>query len=66
MSNRDEYNDTLPSMNIAFEVTNDIFMRFGAAKVMARPLLGNFAPSITAISVPTAAGSVGSITIGNP
>src|SRR6185295_20058785 len=43
-------------------------LRIGAAEVMARPLLGNLAPSITAISVPTTAGATsgGTMTIGNP
>ena len=49
-----DYSDTLPSINLAFEVTEDLLLRLGAAKVMARPLLGNLAPTITAISVPTA------------
>ena len=63
-----EYNDTLPSMNASFEITDDLLLRFGAAKVMARPLLANLAPSITAISAPTGAGATsgGTLTIGNP
>jgi len=63
-----DYNDTLPSLNIAFEATEDLLVRIGAAKVMARPLLGNLAPTITAISVPTLPGAVdgASLTIGNP
>jgi iron complex outermembrane recepter protein len=62
-----EYSDTLPSINLAFEVTEDLLLRLGAAKVMARPLLGNLAPTITAISVPTTPAVTGaSLTIGNP
>lgn len=61
-----EYDDTLPSLNIAYELTDDIMLRFGAAKVMARPLLGNLAPSITGLTIPSTAGSLGSITLGNP
>jgi TonB-dependent receptor len=62
------YTDTLPSMNAAFEVVNDLILRVGAAKVIARPLLANLAPSITAISVPTTVGATtgGTLTIGNP
>ena len=52
-----DYSDTLPSINLAFEVTEDLLLRLGAAKVMARPLLGNLAPTITAISVPTTRGA---------
>lgn len=35
------YNDTLPSLNLALSLTDDIVARFGAAKVMARPQIGN-------------------------
>lgn len=38
------YEDTLPSMNIAFDLTDEVVVRFGAAKVMARPSLGNLTP----------------------
>lgn len=62
-----EYNDTLPSLNLSYELVPDLLVRFAAAKVMARPLLGNLAPSITAISVPTNGNSTGgTMTIGNP
>jgi iron complex outermembrane receptor protein len=36
-----KYDDTLPSLNLALDVTNDLVVRFGAAKVMARPQIGN-------------------------
>ncbi len=36
-----EYQDTLPSLNLALNVTDDLILRFGAAKVMARPQIGN-------------------------
>lgn len=67
VSNDNEYVDVLPSINLAYEISDDFFIRFGAAKVMARPLLGNLAPSVTAFSVPTGAGANtgGSITLGN-
>ncbi|MGV3578973.1 TonB-dependent receptor [Brevundimonas sp.] len=35
------YDDTLPSMNLALEPMEDLIVRFGAAKVMARPQIGN-------------------------
>lgn len=61
------YSDTLPSLNLAYSLTPTLLTRFGAAKVMARPLLGNLAPSITALSVPTNGNSFGgTLTIGNP
>ncbi|CAN5261251.1 hypothetical protein BH11PSE2_BH11PSE2_09290 [soil metagenome] len=67
VSNSNNYDDVLPSANLVYEVTDKLYFRFGAAKVMARPLLGNLAPSITAFTVPTTAGAVdgGSLTIGN-
>ncbi|WP_395650782.1 TonB-dependent receptor domain-containing protein [Brevundimonas sp.] len=62
------YENTLPSMNLAYELTDTMIIRAGVAKVMARPLLGNLAPSVTAFSVPNGLGVTtgGSITIGNP
>jgi len=39
------YNDTLPSMNLALSPTDDIVVRVGAAKVMARPGLTNMNPA---------------------
>jgi TonB-dependent receptor len=62
------YSNTLPSANASFEIMPDMLLRAGYAQVMARPLLGNLAPSITAISVPTTAGATsgGTLTIGNP
>ncbi|HEX7800367.1 MAG TPA: TonB-dependent receptor, partial [Asticcacaulis sp.] len=41
--------------------------RFAAAKVMARPLLGNLSPAVTSISVPNTGNTTGgTLTIGNP
>ena len=63
-----KYHDILPSLNAAYELTDNMMVRLGVAKVMARPLLGNLAPSVTAFSTPTTAGATsgGSITLGNP
>ncbi len=36
-----EYDDTLPSLNLALEPRDDLVVRFGAAKVMARPQINN-------------------------
>ncbi len=35
------YDDVLPSLNLALEPMEDVIVRFGAAKVMARPQIGN-------------------------
>jgi len=36
-----EYSDTLPSLNLAFELTDNDILRFAAASVMSRPPVGN-------------------------
>jgi TonB-dependent receptor len=68
VSGSNTYDDWLPSVNLVFQLRDDLFVRGSAAKVMARPLLSNLAPSVTAFSVPSSAGanSGGSITVGNP
>jgi len=67
IAGENKYHDVLPSLNAAYEVADNMIIRFGAAKVMARPMLANLAPSVTAISVPTTGATVGaSLTVGNP
>jgi len=41
------YSDTLPSFNLVADVTPDFLVRLAAAKVMARPGLGNLTPGVT-------------------
>lgn len=36
-----EYSDTLPALNLAFELTDNDILRFAAASVMSRPPVGN-------------------------
>jgi len=55
------YTDTLPSMNLVLEPTDKLQVRFSAAKVMARPALGNLAAA-TSVSV---AGGSRSVSTGN-
>ncbi|NBW07104.1 MAG: TonB-dependent receptor [Caulobacteraceae bacterium] len=57
-----EYDDDLPSMNLVVEPTEDFLIRFGAAKVMARPGLG----SISAATNVSVAGGSRTVTTGNP
>ncbi len=38
------YTDTLPSLNLATNLSENLILRFAAAKVMARPQLGNLNP----------------------
>ncbi len=56
-----KYSDTLPSINLATDLTRDIVLRLGAAKVMARPQLGNLNPGGTISTTGTL-----SVTSGNP
>lgn len=63
-----EYTNNLPSLNMAYEVADNMIIRLGIASVMSRPMLGNLAPSVTAFTVPNGLGATSgaSITIGNP
>ncbi len=61
------YDDTLPAGNVTFEAFHNLHIRAAAAKVMARPLLGNLSPAVTGISVPSDGSSTGgTLTVGNP
>lgn len=60
-TNRD-YTDTLPAMNLVYEVTDDFLIRVGAAKVMARPDLGSLTPGSTV----NVSGAGRNVTAGNP
>jgi TonB-dependent receptor len=42
-----EYRDLLPSLNMVFELSPDLLLRFSAAKVMARADLGSLTPSVS-------------------
>lgn len=53
-----EYSDILPSLNLVWNLTDDVLLRFGTAKVMARPGLGNLSPGVN-ITVSGAARTVG-------
>jgi iron complex outermembrane recepter protein len=57
-----KYHDTLPSLNMVLEPRENFLIRFGAAKVMARPDLGSLTPGAT-ISV---SGAGRSVNAGNP
>ena len=42
-----DYDDFLPSLNMAFDLTDELVLRFAAAKVLTRPGLGNLTPGVT-------------------
>jgi len=44
---KNDYTDVLPSFNVAFDVTDDLIVRFAAARVMARPDYAKIAPQIS-------------------
>ncbi len=47
------YNELLPSLNIRYQVSDEVVARFGAARVMSRPDLAILSPS-TSINIQTA------------
>jgi iron complex outermembrane receptor protein len=57
-----DYDDVLPSLNLVYDFSDALLMRFGAAKVMTRPNLGQVTPG-AAVSV---AGNNRTVTVGNP
>jgi TonB-dependent receptor len=57
-----DYDDTLPSLNLVLEPRENFLIRFGAAKTMSRPDLGNLTPGAT-VSV---SGATRTVTAGNP
>jgi iron complex outermembrane receptor protein len=57
-----EYSDVLPSLNLVYDISDELLVRFGAAKVMTRPNLGNLNPG-AAVSV---SGNNRTVTAGNP
>jgi TonB-dependent receptor len=57
-----EYTDTLPSLNLVLEPSQDLLVRMAAAKVMARPALGDLTPG-GSVSLSTTPGTV---SFGNP
>lgn len=58
---KNRYDDWLPSANVSLNVTDNFLVRLAAAKVMARPQLGNLNPGGTISTT-----GVLSVTAGNP
>ncbi len=57
-----DYSDVLPSLNLVYDFSDTLLLRFGASKVMTRPNLGNLSPGST-ISV---SGNNRTVSSGNP
>ncbi|MFZ0547301.1 MAG: TonB-dependent receptor, partial [Candidatus Promineifilaceae bacterium] len=41
---KNDYSDTLPALNLVFDLREDLLLRLGVADVMARPSLGDLTP----------------------
>jgi iron complex outermembrane receptor protein len=54
------YTDILPSLNLKYELTDDVALRFAVSRTMSRPSLPQISPSITA------SGATQSLTANNP
>jgi iron complex outermembrane recepter protein len=57
-----KYDDVLPSLNLVYDISESLLLRFGAAKVMTRPNLANITPGSTV----SASGNNRVVTVGNP
>jgi iron complex outermembrane receptor protein len=57
-----EYDDVLPSLNLVYDISDSLLLRFGAAKVMTRPNLGQVTPGAS-VSV---SGNARTVNVGNP
>jgi iron complex outermembrane receptor protein len=60
-----EYDDTLPALNVAFEPIENLQIRFAAAKVMARPPVTNLVPvyTLSALTAPNPSASIGNVNL---
>ena len=58
-----EYDDTLPSLNVSIEPMKDLIVRVGAAKVMARPPVTSLVPvfTLSAAGAATNTASLGNV-----
>jgi iron complex outermembrane receptor protein len=58
-----EYDDTLPALNLSFEPIENLQIRFAAAKVMARPPITNLVPvyTLSAATAPNPSASLGNV-----
>ncbi len=59
---KNDYDDVLPSLNLVYDINESLLLRFGAAKVMTRPNLGQVTPGAS-VSV---SGNNRTVTVGNP
>ncbi len=58
VSFNNSYTNVLPSLNLAFELKDDLFLRLAASETVTRPTLNNLAPRLT-INATQRSGSAG-------
>lgn len=61
-----DYSDILPTLNLVYELDEDLLLRFGASKNLTRPSLSAISVSANVAQMTGSPGEVGKITIGNP
>ncbi|MFN6971691.1 MAG: TonB-dependent receptor [Rheinheimera sp.] len=61
-----DYSDILPTLNLVYELNDDLLLRFGASKNLTRPSLDAISVSANVAQMTGSPGEVGKITIGNP
>jgi TonB-dependent receptor len=61
-----DYSGVLPSLNLVYELDDDLLLRFGASKNLTRPSLNAISVSANVAQMTGSPGEVGKITIGNP
>lgn len=61
-----DYSGVLPSLNLVYELDDDLLLRFGASKNLTRPALNAISVSANVAQMTGSPGEVGKITVGNP
>jgi len=61
-----DYSGVLPTLNVVYEVSEDVLLRFSASKNLTRPSLGALSVSASVSQATLAEGDIGSVSIGNP
>lgn len=61
-----DYSDVLPTLNLVYELDDELLLRFGASKNLTRPSLNAISVSANVAQMTGSPGEVGKITIGNP
>lgn len=61
-----DYSGVLPTLNLVYEMDDDLLLRFGASKNLTRPSLSAISVSANVAQMTGSPGEVGKITVGNP